>query len=199
MNCSPKLDWREDIAPVVIEYMYRMKRAGYSEKYRRDVLRQALGIYNSKVREDEEGVRPLFRPKDWKKEERANLKRKNKHEWATKGGCLAPIFVPSTPGGELMKRMKKVINNESKAGVKFKLVEVGGRTLKSSLQTSNPTGTPACQDIDCICCSTQGEGTRVKRKMGGSQCRISNVNYEIECLVCQEGDRSFNSCAFSLC
>ena len=44
-------------------------------------------------------MRPLFRPKDWKKEERAKLKRENKHEWATKGGCLAPIFVPSTPGG----------------------------------------------------------------------------------------------------
>ena len=71
--------------------------------------------------------------------------------------------------------------------MKFKLIEVGGRTLKLSLQISNPTGTPACQDINCICCSTQGEGRRGKRKVGGRQCRINNVTYEIECVVCPEG------------
>ena len=31
LNCSRDLDWREEIAPVASEYMYRMKAAGYEE------------------------------------------------------------------------------------------------------------------------------------------------------------------------
>ena len=32
LNCSRQLDWNNDIAPVVTEYMYRMKLAGYKKK-----------------------------------------------------------------------------------------------------------------------------------------------------------------------
>ena len=38
------MDWRTEIAPVVPEYMRRMRAAGYGEKYRKDVLKHALGI-----------------------------------------------------------------------------------------------------------------------------------------------------------
>jgi hypothetical protein len=32
LNCSRELDWKEEIAPVASEYMYRMKLAGYRER-----------------------------------------------------------------------------------------------------------------------------------------------------------------------
>ena len=108
MNSSHRLNWKEETAPVITEYMRRMKVAEYSEKYRKNILEQALRIYDKKLEDDRKGVRPIFRPKSWKKEERKEAKNTKKQGWATKGGYIAPIFVPSTPGGTLMKMMRQV-------------------------------------------------------------------------------------------
>ena len=46
LNSSLKLNWETEVAPVVIDFMTRMKIAGYTENYRRKVLSHALTIYN---------------------------------------------------------------------------------------------------------------------------------------------------------
>ena len=183
LNCSHRLDWQEDVTPYINEYMRRMKRAGYGEKYRKGVLAAALGIVNRKWQDHNNGIRPIFRPKDWNKEERKERKQRNKTDWATKGGHIAPIFVPATPRGELAKEMKKVADVEARDGIHFKIVEMGGRTIKSELQRSNPTATPGCNKDDCLACKTGGRGK-------GGQCHRNNVNYKISCGLCPEGRRA---------
>ena len=181
LNTSWRLDWQEETAPVITEYMRRMKVAGYGERYRRDVLQHALQIFDKKWQEHREGTRPIFRPKNWKKNERKKDKMMKKLNWANTAGHIAPIFVPTTPGGVLMKMMRKVAEEEAKEGIKFKIMEVGGRTVKRELQRSNPTATPGCAEEDCIACN-------VERGKGGN-CRRNNVNYQIECQLCPEGGR----------
>ena len=80
-----------------------------------------------------------------------------------------------------MKMMRKVAEEEARDGIKFKILEVGGRTLKNELQRSNPTATPGCDKSDCLPCS----GGRGK----GGKCHKNNVNYIIECHLCPEGKR----------
>ena len=63
-----------------------MKRAGYSETYRKAILTNALEIYEKKLKEDEDGTRPLFRNKNWKKEERRQTKENKRKQWATTKG-----------------------------------------------------------------------------------------------------------------
>ena len=48
LNCSKQLVWEAEVAPVVTEYMYRMKLAEYKENYRRSILKSALQIYEQK-------------------------------------------------------------------------------------------------------------------------------------------------------
>ena len=181
LNSSQNLDWKTEVAPVCTEYMRRMMEAGYSEGYRKSILKHALTIYDKKWEENNEGVRPIYRPKDWKREEMRGEKKKKKYNWATKGGHLAPIFVPTTPGGKLLKMMRKVAEEEAGEGVKFKIVEIGGKTIKRQLQRSNPTGTPGCSADDCLACS--------KDRGSGGNCRRANVNYSIECQLCPENKR----------
>ena len=176
LNSSHRLDWKEETAPVITEYMERMKNAGYKEEYRKNVLQHALGIYDRMWMEHREGIRPIFRPKDWKKKERREIKKRKKHDWATKGGHIAPIFVPTTPDGILAKMMRKVAEEEAKGKLRFKIVESGGVTLKSQLQKSNPTGTPGCRDRECL-------GCKEERGKGGN-CHKNNVNYMITCQLC---------------
>ena len=182
MNCSKQLDWGGEVAPVVTEYMYRMKRAGYKENYRNSILKSALRIYHQKQKDEEEGVRPMFRPKDWKRKERDKAKRNKRTEWATKRGHTAPIFVPATPGGKLAKMMRQVADKEADEGVHFNIVEMSGRRLKAELQRSNPTATPGCGKEDCIACK-EGAGK-------GGNCRRGNINYEIECKLCPKSEPS---------
>ena len=87
------------------------------------------------------GVRPIFRPKFWKREERKKQKEIKKKEWGTKKGHIAPILIPTTPGGKLARMMKEVADKQAEEGIHFNIVEVGGRTVKSELQRSNPTET----------------------------------------------------------
>ena len=75
--------------------------------------------------------------------------------WATERGHIAPIFVPATPGGELLKRMGHIADKEAKGGIHFNIIEVGGKTMKSSLQKSNPTETPGCNKDDCMGCADE--------------------------------------------
>ena len=107
-----------------------------------DTLLRALRIYDDMVRKDLENVRPLYRPKDWNVVARRKEKQNKKHEWSTRGGFIAPIFVPPTPQNELANSPKAIAESEAEAGVVFKIVETGGLSVKSILQRSNPLETP---------------------------------------------------------
>ena len=70
---------------------------------------------------------------------------------------------------------------ESKESIRFKITEVGGKIVKITLQRSNPTAKPGCEDYDCIACKDE-------RGDEGNCCR-NNVNYEKECQLCPEESR----------
>ena len=146
--------------------------------YRRNTLQHALTLYDRMRKDDEDKVRPLNRPREWKAEERRTEKRKKRQNWSNKGGCIAPIMVPATPGSELAKMLRGIAEKEAAEGVKFQVVETGGLTIKSEVQRSNPTATAGCQELDCLPC-------RIEPGMGGN-CRRSGVQYQLECRQCPE-------------
>ena len=182
LNTSSRLDWSRHVAPVLTDYMGRMKEAGYDERYRKTTLEQALRMHDKMQEDEKDGNRPVNRPKDWRREERRQEKKKKKHNWATRGGCIAPIFIPSTPNGELLNMLREVTKAEAEPGLKFQLLEKGGRTVKRTAQRSNPTAKAGCQAGDCLACKEE-------RGKGGA-CRRSNVLYRISCNMCPEDDRS---------
>ena len=125
-----------------------------------DTLRRAFRIYDNMIKEDREGIRPLYRPKDWNIVARRKEKEKNKYNWSTRGGHIAPIFVPPTPGSDLANTLKIIADNEAEAGVHFKIVETGGLSMRSILQKSNPLQTIGCDNTDCLPCKP-GRGETV--------------------------------------
>ena len=175
LNSSAKLEWQE-VAPVLTCYMTRMMNAGYNESIRKQTLLRAFKIYDKMKKEDSDGIRPIYRPKGWQREERSKKKKSKKHKWSAKGGHVAPIFVPPSPNGELACILRQIADNETEAGVKFKIVETGGLSMKSQVQVSNPTATPGCEDQDCLPCRT-GRGD-------GGNCRKTNIEYAIQCEMC---------------
>ena len=67
-----------------------------------------------------------------------------------------------------------------KSGIRVKVVEKTGRTLKCQLQTSNPFKEPTCGREDCLLCTTLGQGN----------CNTEGVTYKLDCASeeqCEEG------------
>ena len=178
LNTSGRLEWDTHVAPVLMDYLARMMEAGYNEPYRKVTLERALAVFDQMKDKENKGIQPINRPKDWNLAERRKQKNKKQRSWATRGGFIAPIIIPSTPNSELLKMMREVARTESEPGLRFKIVERGGTTIKRQVQNSNPTGQLGCQSGDCPAC----QGGRGR----GGNCRRSNVQYEFGCNLCPE-------------
>ena len=72
-------------------------------------------------------------------------------------------------------------SSSSHSDMKYKIVESGGRTVKSKLQKSNPTATPGCDNADCLACA----GGR----WSGGLCLKSNVQYEMQRELCPDTNK----------
>ena len=173
MNISPLLTWSQYAAPVLTEYMSRMMAAGYGEDYRKEVLLNAISIYDSKRRNDEDGTCPLNRPPEYQKVERRKAKFERKKSWASTGGYTSVIIVPATPGGTLAKQMRAVCDRGATKNIKIRIVERGGKTLLRQLQRSNPTAPPKCFRSDCAACEQEDTFLR---------CHKDSVTYRYTCL-----------------
>ena len=78
------------------------------------------------------------------------------------------MVVDATPG----ERLKRVVEKTAKKyGIKMKVIERRGRTMKTMFQKSNPFGVVGCSERDCVVC---------KGGMG-VDCRKRGVVYEIGC------------------
>ena len=72
----------------VNEIVLRIQYSGYSEKFKCEVVDSALKAYRARKKADQEGERPLHRPKKWRREEREQEKMRKKSSWYEKGGNL---------------------------------------------------------------------------------------------------------------
>ena len=175
VNTSPDLSWDQHIVPHLTEYCRRMMAAGYSQTYRKEIIRNAVNIYDGKLQDDEDGVQPLYRPRGYRKVERRKEKRKKKQSWATRGGYTAPIMIPATPGGVLAERLRAVAERRSIPGLRFRIQERGGVTVMRQLQKSNPTTSSPCGRPDCGPCAQPGGNG------GAKLCHKTGIVYQYNC------------------
>jgi hypothetical protein len=167
LHCSRYITW-ENVCKHLNDFTKKMQYSGYEQAFRYDVARSAVSAYQTMMENEARDIRPINRPKNWHKEERVELKEKKKREWYKQGGFDTVLFVPSTPRGKL----KHMYEHEIKrSGLRMKVVERTGRTLKSQLQTSNPFKQGGCERQNCFICTTTKKGN----------CAAEGITYKIEC------------------
>ena len=76
-NCSQLLPW-DDVCKHVEEFSMRIQYSGYNETYRAQVVKSALNAYDLILDKDQRGEEPLYRPREWRKVERAMERRAKK-------------------------------------------------------------------------------------------------------------------------
>ena len=166
-NCNKELPW-ENVCVHLNDMMMRIQYSGYDKKIRYEVMMSALKAYNRIRSKDSTGEQPMYRKKDWNRQERRKEKYNKKKSWYKKGGFESVIFVPATPKSELKKQFEMKINENK---IKIKVIEKSGTTLQNILQTADPMKKKTCNRIDCPVCNTGGKG----------RCDATEANYKIEC------------------
>ena len=168
LHCSRFLPW-EVVRTHLNKFMMKLQYSGYNQEFRHEVAKSAINAYET-IRDNEElDIRPMHRPKGWRKVERLEEKERKRKKWYRQGGFDSVLFVPSTKDGRLKQNYQHVIRN---SGFRVKVVERTGKTLKSQLQTSNPFRRNICGRGDCFVCTTSGKGN----------CTTESITYKIDCL-----------------
>ena len=188
LNCSRGLPWLRK-AQHLTHLAARMQYSGYDKEFRYGVIASAINAYTVLRSAEDEGQRPLYRPREWNADERRIEEAKKKKNWYKKGGFESVIFVPSTPNSTLRKQYEQCIKTSD---FKIKVVEKAGVSLKRMLQKSDPFRDRNCDRLNCFICQSGGTGS----------CRSEAVNYDIVCKECESpcyrGETSINAYARGL-
>jgi hypothetical protein len=172
LNCRTELPW-EVVVGHVNHMMMRPQFSGYNAKFRTEVVKSALEAYDDIQRLDSCGEKPMYRPRQWRRVDRAQEKRKKRDTWYKKGGYESVIFAPVTPKSILKQRYEREVR---RIGLNIKIVEQSGVTLKRQLQRSNPFKEKLCQRQECLICQSGGKG----------ECNATGVTYELVCQECKD-------------
>ena len=185
LHCSNQIPWAM-VLPHLNNFMRKMQFSGYDKTFRYAVAKSAINAYESIRDKETNGIRPMHRPKEWKRAERIEEREDKKKTWLKRGGFDSVLFIPTTPNGKLKKMYEEIIR---RSGIRMKVVERTGRKLRSQLQTSNPFKEPECGREDCFVCRTFGQGN----------CNAEGITYKIDCSAteCQKnrykGESSHNA------
>ena len=61
--------------------MLKLKNSGYSKKFRNEILDSGLKAFQKMVDEDTSGVKPMYRSREWHRDERKIQKSKKRTNW----------------------------------------------------------------------------------------------------------------------
>ena len=169
LNCSIHLEEQVSAKHLTL-YMARMEAAGYDKAFRFQVLRSAVSAYEKKLQMENTGTRPLYRKREWNRNERRREKEEKGKTWYRKGDKESVLFITATPNSELRERLQEEID---KSSFKIKVVEKSGTKVVRMLQKNDPFKTKECRDKErCMVCSGNNPGS----------CRDSGVTYRINCM-----------------
>ena len=137
-------------------YLLRMKKCGYNQKFRSEVLKSAKSAYKKIFEKHKYENIPMYRNRR-QLEEAKSLKKCSAQNWwqqtKSKKSHTAILFVPPTPQGGLAKALRKresELNSTSKKNIR--IIEQGGTKIKSILTKSDPFPTVECDVRDCPYC-----------------------------------------------
>ena len=125
----------------------------------------------------------LHRPDSHMWEQRARAKVHKNINWFKSGGFDTVLFIPPTPGAVLASKIKKMeADTQHRRHWRFKVIELGGTSLKCQLQTLNPGPHNSCEAKDCLLCLTGNFGI----------CGSNNICYSISCEKCEGEEPNLN-------
>ena len=149
LNTSPELVEEGVAEGIIEEFEYKMCLSGYNQIERELILREGRARYDNIILKSQRGDRPIYRSAEWNKEGRSMSKLRPRNGWYGPQ-VHSVLFVQATPGKVLKKQTQEVVRKHK---FKIKVVEKGGRSIKSILQRSDVEPSASC-GLPCVVCNS---------------------------------------------
>ena len=174
---NTKMELEDEVkVEMLTEFSERMRDSGWGERFRTEIILSILKGWRRMREAQDQGKRPINRPKSWNQGVREENKWKNKTTWYRQGGYTTVIFCPYTPNSVLANKWKEAeARGAASRGWRYRVVELGGRSLRSTL-CRYPWGIPCTDPTKCFVCTSGGKGP----------CTRPGCTYQIQCLVCRD-------------
>ena len=112
LNCRPTLEWNECQAPILSKFSRKMERSGWGDREREDITKGGVKAYERKLEAARKGERPMYRPREWRSAERRKRATLRRGAWYRPADAVG--FFPPTPRGELVSKIRQVLEEEGK-------------------------------------------------------------------------------------
>ena len=96
----------------------------------------------------------MYRTAEWQQHERIIGKKLKRKSWYG-ANVESVVFCQATPNEILRKSLQEEVK---KSGLNIRVVEKGGRNVKSLLQRSDVKPEKSCNDPSCVVCLTSSRG-----------------------------------------
>ena len=162
LNIHRKLPW-EEVIRIMNRFSKKMRRSQYSARVRKQVTIAAIAAYRKMRKNEEDGVRSLYRHRTWLERERSLTKAANWTNWAKVDRTLgevarAPLIISPLAGSRVIEEMKKTCREfDEKTGIPVKLCQ-RGRSRIIKMIKSDPLRKGGCGDEKCMVCTSGGKG-----------------------------------------
>ena len=159
--------------------------SGHFELLRAEITKRILNKHDKLMGNEKLKVSPYYRTKKERRDQNKNLKKdKSKSGWYYNKGYSCVLKVDPTPGGELMKNVRKRLSKENlPKGRQIMVQESMGKSIRSLTSNSaDPDPKGHCERQKCLMCQSSPGGSKGK-------CWISNITYSIECKTCWTNDK----------
>ena len=138
----------------VQHFIDRMQNSGYNIKERKEIYVKAKLKYDKMVSEDKNERTPMYRHKEWERKRRDKEKHEKRKKWYSKGGYESVMFVDATPESRLKRKIQNVWDE---TGLKIKVIEKSGISVKKQLCNSDPFPSSNCSDKECKVCPNKAK------------------------------------------
>ena len=95
-NTKDEIEWETKVE-MLEKFMSELKASGYNESDRYEILKSGINRYKSLRKKEEEGLRPFFRSKFFRRKERDEEKSQRKVNWFRKHDNKFTLLLYATP------------------------------------------------------------------------------------------------------
>ena len=151
------MTWAEEGARVLGEYLNTLRKSGYDQAYRLDVLQGLLEWRRTNEEDILRGRKRRYRSGEQIKAQKAEDRLGHCNTWFLRGEVTSTLAVQATPGGELAARIQARIGEmRAPDGGLFKVVEKAGKSQLSGLLSLDPMMTRGCMWLDSCMVEEKG-------------------------------------------
>ena len=106
VNCSPELPWTTK-AKHLSKFSFSLKSSGYSHKYRVELKMGVIAMYKEMQGKVFAGERSWYRTRQELQQHKVQKGRLSAATWFLTDTVTQTLYLPITPGSELLKEMKE--------------------------------------------------------------------------------------------